>query len=296
MRLMGASGTSPMDPTGDAAEAWGMATDQLPRRPETAPPAGSSSRTYLWGGVALVLVGAMLLALTLVANTLATTTSTTATLAGVERIELDLGASGDLEIVGTDGDRVEVQRSVRSLLGGTTAVQDRAGPVLRLGSRCRMRVLAIGCGVSYRLAVPREVALAGSAANGDLDVAAVDGAVDVSTSNGDITFAGGAAPTTLRTSNGRIEVRDARVAHLELTTSNGSVRIEADRTPDVLLVRTSNGRIDVVLPDDVPAVAVDAATSNGRTSVEVATDPGATSVVEARTSNGDISVRYGPGR
>ena len=267
-----------------------MDTDQISRRPETAPPARSSSRTYLWGGLALVLVGAMLLALSLAANTLATTTTTTAAFDGVDRIEFDLSASGDVEVVGADTDRVEVERTVRRLFGGTQAVQEQTDSTLRIESQCRMRVMSIGCRAEYLVTVPHDMLLAGSAANGALEIVGVAGPVDLSTSNGDITFAGGQDPVTLRTSNGRIDVRDTRSAHLEVVTSNGDVRVEAATAPDTLVTQTSNGRIDVLLPDGT-AYAVEANTSNGRTDVEVATDPAATSVVEARTSNGDISIR-----
>lgn len=267
-----------------------MDTDQLSRRPETAPPAGSSSRTYLWGGIALVLVGAVLLALSLASNTLATTTTTSVAYDGVDRVELDLGASGDVEIVGADVDGVELERTVRSLLGGTRVSEDQQGATLRLASDCRMQVISLGCSVTYRLTVPHDVALAGSASNGGLDIAAVAGTVDLSTSNGDITLAGGEQAVTLRTSNGRIDVRDTRSGHLELTSSNGDVWAEVVTAPDTLVARTSNGRIDVVLPDEGP-YAVEANTSNGRTDVQVPTDPTASSVIEARTSNGSISVR-----
>lgn len=267
-----------------------MDTEQISRRPETAPPARSSSRTYLWGGIALVLVGAVLLALSLASNTLATTTTTTAAFDGVERIELDLGASGDVEVVGADTDRVEVERTVRSLFGGTRVEQTRQDETLRLASGCRMRVFSIGCSASYRLTVPHEMALAGSASNGALDVSGVEGTVDMSTSNGDIGFVGGEQAVTLVTSNGRIEVDATGAADIEVTTSNGDVWVASDRPPSSLVARTSNGRIDVLLPEGVD-YAVDVSTSNGRTDVEVPTDPAAPSRVSARTSNGDISVR-----
>lgn len=267
-----------------------MDTQQLSRRPETAPPARPSSRTYLWGGIALVLVGAMLLTLSLLSNTLATTTTTTTAFDGIERIELDLGASGDVEVVGADTDRVEVERTVRSLLGGTRVEQSQHEATLRVSSDCRMRVFSIACSADYRLVVPHGTVLAGGASNGGLEVAGVDGMVDLSTSNGDISFAGGEQAVSLVTSNGRIDIDDAGADHLEVTTSNGDVRIESTTPPASLVARTSNGRIDVLLPDGV-VYAVDVDTSNGRTDVEVPTDPSSSARVDARTSNGDISVR-----
>ncbi|HSK23834.1 MAG TPA: DUF4097 family beta strand repeat-containing protein [Egicoccus sp.] len=267
-----------------------MDTNQISRRPETAPPARSSSRTYMWGGIALVLVGAVLLALSLAANTLATTTTTTAAYDGVDRIEFDLSASGDVEVVGADTDRVEVERTVRSLFGGTRVVQDQIDATLRIESGCRMSVMSIGCRAEYLVTVPHEMLLAGSASNGALEVVGVVGQVDLSTSNGDITFADGQDRVTLRTSNGRIEVRDTRSDHLEVVTSNGDVWVEAATAPETLVAQTSNGRIDVLLPDDT-AYAVEANTSNGRTDIEVPTDPASDAVVEVRTSNGNISIR-----
>jgi DUF4097 and DUF4098 domain-containing protein YvlB len=70
------------------------------------------------------------------------------------------------------------------------------------------------------------------------------------------------------------------------------VQFEFSEAPGSVRARSSNGAIVVILPDDAPAYAVDASTSNGEVVSDVPADPAATNAIDVETSNGDTTVRY----
>ena len=74
-------------------------------------------------------------------------------------------------------------------------------------------------------------------------------------------------------------------------TSNGSITIE--RLTGPIDVDTSNGSVEVIIPDDSPSYALSTTTSNGTVGTAIRTDPAATdNMIDISTSNGDITVRY----
>lgn len=246
--------------------------------------------------IVLVAIATALLALSLAGNVLAVTSSSEDEYPGVTRVELDLDASGAVEIAGTQSDQVQVERTVRSVLGsGPTVEEEQDGSTLRVQTRCQLPVVAFACGgVSYTLRVPADAVMVGSASNGSVSVAGVDGQVDLATSNGPIRVEGGAAPITLRSTNGRIEVDGTRAPRIDLATTNGDVSLASETAPDAITASATNGRIGIVVPSDAPPYAVEAETTNGRTDIGIATDPSATLTIGARTTNGDIKVENAP--
>lgn len=244
--------------------------------------------------VVLAVLVVALLAVPLSASFGTFTASTQEEYAGITRVDLRLAASGNVRIIGSDDDQVKVERTVRGIMGVATTVDERQeGETLRLRTRCPLPVATLTCGrVGYTLRVPTDTELAGSAANGSVTVADVDGAVDLSTSNGTVTLEGGASPIALRTSNGSIEVTGTRAPWVDLKTSNGGISLASETAPDNVTARTSNGRIEILVPSDAPPYAVATDTANGSVDVTVSTDASAPRTIEARTSNGAITVGH----
>jgi hypothetical protein len=84
--------------------------------------------------IALVVIAALVVALAALsafAGVFAGTTSSSNEYEGVTTIELDMRASGSVEIAASEGDRVMVERSVRSLLGSPHADEDQRGDIVR---------------------------------------------------------------------------------------------------------------------------------------------------------------------
>ena len=139
--------------------------------------------------------------------------------------------------------------------------------------------------VSYRVHVPRHVAL------------------DVESSNGAITVTGTQGNAHLETSNGRITVAGL-AGSLQAETSNGAIDAElTDLASGDLSLESSNGGIAVRLPRDA-RLSIDAATSNGSVRSDFPVEggkPGKSrlkgdingggSRLFIRTSNGSVAIR-----
>ena len=113
-----------------------------------------------------------------------------------------------------------------------------------------------------RIRVPRKYSLDVRTAGGNVDIAAVAGAVEARTSGGRITLDGARGDVELRTSGGPIEVRNV-VGEIEARTSGGPIRVEE-----------VDGEIDVE-------------TSGGSIWIYDVSGP-----VKAKTSGGSIEVRF----
>jgi hypothetical protein len=165
--------------------------------------------------------------------------------------------------------------------------------------------------VDYDVRVPRDVRLEIHTSNGQVDVAAVRGAIDAQSSNGQITIVEAAGMVRARTSNGAIVCREAG-AGVELESSNGAISL-AHSGPltgqHSITCATSNGSIRVALPQSA-GFTLDARTSNGRISSEfplthttgdakrtrLAGVAGAGGPdVRLRSSNGSIQLKYDGG-
>lgn len=239
-----------------------------------------------------VVVGAVLVLVGLVALTgvLSGRDQSTGSFEGVTTLDLDL-RSASVVIRAGDGDEVVVEKDVTTGVFGGSSAEEQAGSTLRLTQRCPV-VLGFRCRGTYTLTVPADVEVRGSTTNGAIRIQGLEGTVDVVTTNGAVHMEDLAGAVSVGTTNGRIEGDSLATPSLRASTSNGAVRLGFVTTPTRLEVRTSNGGVEVVLPEDAPVVAVSAQTSNGDTVADVRTDPSSDSRFDISTSNGDIVVRY----
>ena len=147
-----------------------------------------------------------------------------------------------------------------------------------------------GCDGDYVITVPSGVAVIGGTGNGSLRMEALDTVVDVHTDNGDIDLVRLSGDIEVHTSNGQITGSNLTSTEVEATTSNGAVVLDFAAAPDDVQVDTSNGLVQVQVPDDATAYDVDASTSNGTLSTSVTEDQSSPRRMELTTSNGNVVV------
>ena len=161
----------------------------------------------------------------------------------------------------------------------------------------------VSMSVSYKVQVPRQVALDVTNSNGALAVTGTQGNAQLETSNGALTVHGVAGDMTLKTSNGHISVAGSE-GTVKAETSNGGIDAELTRySGHELSFETSNGAVSIRLPRDA-RFTVDAETSNGGVQSDFPVDggkPGRHSLKGAvngggpalyiRTSNGGVHIR-----
>jgi DUF4097 and DUF4098 domain-containing protein YvlB len=137
--------------------------------------------------------------------------------------------------------------------------------------------------------------------NGEVTVAEIDGTVEVETSNGKIGIDHVVGSIRLDTSNGAINMNDVD-GSIDAETSNGAVVFRGHLLGDTHRMRTSNGAIEVAIPQDL-ALRIDASTSNGSISTSLpligdtegkswsaTLNPPSASTLDLRTSNGSIRI------
>jgi len=161
----------------------------------------------------------------------------------------------------------------------------------------------VSMGVSYKVHVPRQVALEIVNTNGGLQVTGTQGNAQLKTSNGSLTVREVSGDMTLKTSNGHISVAGSE-GTVKAETSNGGIDAELTRySGHELSFATSNGAVSIRLPRDA-RFTVDAETSNGGVKGDFPVDggrPGKHSLKGAvngggptlyvRTSNGGVRIQ-----
>lgn len=257
----------------------------------TRPPPPSGSR-----GTGIAIAGAIAIVVLLGAAGLllavdATTVERTDTFADVAAISLDLD-NADVELVVGAVALVE-QRVSAGRFGGTATAEVRDG-TLRVVHDCPWFndvLFGLGCEGSYRLAVPPGIAVTGGTGNGDVRLTGVDGRIDLRSSNGAFHLVDVSGPITVHTSNGEVVGTGLESTQVRATTSNGEVVLGFTTAPERVRADTSNGTIEVVVPDDGASFAIDPSTSNGHVTAAVPTEESSSRRLALHTSNGDIVVR-----
>lgn len=175
-------------------------------------------------------------------------------------------------------------------------------------------------GVDFEVTVLAEAEVEVRTSNGSIEMTSVIGSARLVTSNGAIELQGGAGTAFLATSNGRVSVAD-RVGDLTVRTSNGEIRLERVRGgvdgetsngwiryvghPEGIgphRLRTSNGSVDVRVPNGLP-IAFRASVSNGSITSNLALvgdtegkdwnavlNPPSLTEMDLQTSNGSIRI------
>jgi len=197
---------------------------------------------------------------------------------------------GPIHVTAGQAARVEVATHLTySQLSPSKPSVRMDGDRLILKDGCR-HAMNVYCVTRYDLRVPAQVALQVTSSDGSVTVSGISGDLDLRTANGAINADGASSRLQLRTSDGAITARDLHSTSVGAVTSNGGVRLSFLTDPTAVSARSSDGAVRITLPRDGTAYRVDATTSDGSRTVDVPTNPDATSSISAHTSNGAVSV------
>jgi len=272
-------------------------TDLL-ERPSTEPapnaPSRRARRAWLIPGAILALASlgwGTLNVLGLVAHGQYSTTSTFET-GDVSSLQID-NDTGTITVIGTDvrtaGDAIVITAKVSDGWRSTDVSSEVVDGVLRVHGDCPF-LGSPWCNVEVTVSLPSDRPVLARASNGSIRIRGVAAPLDVSVGNGSIDLDDVGAPMELSSDNGRITGRRLTSAAVVASTDNGAVELSFLDPPRSVVARSSNGRIELVLPDDV-AYRVDARSDNGSVDTVVRTDPASEHVIDARSDNGSVTVR-----
>ncbi len=195
---------------------------------------------------------------------------------------------GDVKVVAAD--RSDVQLTIkerRSMWGGGHADLSGDAGALHLKDRCQGVPFADDpCDVSFRLEVPRGVAVRVSSGTGDLRAENLDGSVDLRSGTGDLHVTGVRGPVRLHADTGDADVV-APTSDVSVQTGTGDIAVVATH-PRTIRADTDTGDVDFVVPD--LSYAVDVQTDTGDENVDVRRDDASPRKLRAHTDTGDVHV------
>jgi len=220
--------------------------------------------------IVLALAAAILAAATLLLRD-ETTEEATFDLSTVTGIRTVVEA-GHVDIETDDRSDIQVVTVLTSGLGSEpqSEVTLEAG-VLSIESECQSFLIST-CRVTYRVTVPREVALT----------------LDLETTSGNVELGGASGPVVVQTTAGNIDVTDHVGEEADLRTTAGNVSFEASTAPTRLSIETTAGSITVEVPD--VGYRLDTETTVGSINVDLGQEPDAEGTIEASTTTGSINL------
>jgi hypothetical protein len=271
-----------------------VTTDTTTALPDPTGPASSRPDGGLRMSLRILAVGLALLTVGWSAFTVASllarvTEHRSATYDGVRALDVDLGFES-VEVVGVaDATSVSMTRSYTWSLGKPSISNRQDGDLLSIRSSCPFSV-GLGCTGHVRLVVPKTLEVQVHGSDGSLTLRNLSGPVDLSTSDGSINTSNLTGAMKLHTSDGSLVATGIRSKEVEATTSDGSVRLSFVVAPSSVTAHTSDGSIEVIVPDDGTAYNVEATTSDGSRTISVPTDQGSARGMKLSTSDGSIRV------
>jgi hypothetical protein len=213
----------------------------------------------------------------------------TRVLPGASTIDIR-GTDGDIEVVGSDRTDIRLTtKERRSIFSRSRAdVTYRTGQLRLKGHCAEFELLGSdgGCGVSFRVEVPRDATVRLVTRSGDVRAEDLRHGATLETSSGDVAAFDVLGALRLHTDAGDVHA-DSSSSDIDAGTTSGDVDVRAS---DAVRVRaeTTSGDVHVRVPDRTYAVETHA--TSGDENVEVREDSRAPRRLDARTTSGDVHI------
>lgn len=203
---------------------------------------------------------------------------------------LEVHAAGSIRVRAADVEQVTVRERVER----SVVAPDRSAVVEgdRLVLRSSCSAATTFCSVSYDVELPAGTALELRSNVGGIRVEGIDGPVAARSTAGGVTVTGGSGDLLLHSSAGGVRVEGSRADRVGASSTAGAVRVELLVAPEAVEARSTAGDVEVVVPRDETAYAVDTSGNDGSEEVQIRTDPSAPRTIRAETSAGGVTVRY----
>jgi hypothetical protein len=279
----------PIGPTGPTGPRHGLFRRRRGPRPTLTP---GLRRLWRVGGalwVALALPFGTLQVASRLAHEQETVTSSFPA-AGLAAVEVH-NSNGSATVVGTDSDEVRVTARIDHGWKKTGNHQRVEGDRLLLSSTCPSFVSQF-CTVNYVVEMPAHLAARVYSDSGTVTASDITGGAVLHSDNGRVEAARMEGDLELRSSNGRVTGHDLGATGVAADSDNGRVELGFNRPPRAVTARSSNGSVDVVVPDDSTAYRVDAASDNGSATATVDQSRDSANTITALSHNGAVTVRY----
>jgi hypothetical protein len=198
-------------------------------------------------------------------------------------VHLETGPSGRVEVAGKGVQGITKPSHHETLRNGH----------LDVGARCGISLSSI-CSMNLTITVPAGTPITVHASGGGITIDDARGPVDADSSGGGVRVHGARSTLRLRSSGGGITANDVRSTTVDASSSGGGVKLFFVTPPENVHASSSGGGVTVVLPNTGDAYRLDVSSSGGGTHRDVRSDPASDRVIDAHSSGGGVTVRYGP--
>lgn len=217
-------------------------------------------------------------------------TSTAAIDESVRAVEVAID-SGDVrvDVVG-QGEKTELHKKLTKSLRSPDEKIEQDGDTLRITTTCGEGMGK--CGSDYSLTVPAGTRVKIATRLGDVSVAGVRASVEAQTRIGDVRVEHVMGDRIVASSKtGAVTLEDVDFDTAEARSETGDIRVDEIEPFKRLEAVSKVGDVELHLPRGAGPFAVDALTKIGDRKVDVEVDSSSSTVVEARTKIGDVSLR-----
>ncbi len=266
-----------------------MAATLADTAPTSRPPSPSTRLLVRLLAVAFAVALVSVAGLSLLAALGRQTTEETRSFGDVVVRRVDARAAGTVRILPAHSVEVGLRGRQSWSFAAPRTSEELRGDTLVLAGTCRTVGL---CRVDYDLWVPPCAVVSAQSTAGDLEVSGLGAGAQLESSAGDVRLSGGAGDVELRSSAGSVVVAEHAGGRVEAESSAGEVRLSFTVAPDWVLAESSAGDVLVEVPVDAGPCRVAASSATGDTNGAVDRDPAAARSIDARSSAGDVRVRY----
>ncbi|MFD9220383.1 DUF4097 family beta strand repeat-containing protein [Streptomyces sp. NPDC060064] len=200
--------------------------------------------------------------------------------------------NSEIKLVPADVKDVQVTRQVDGwvFLGdGPEASWEMKDGTLTLRVTCD--AVSSNCESRHTVKVPRSVAVTVEDDNGSVTADGFHTALKLRSGNGKVTVRDSSGPLELNSDNGEIVTEAVTARTVTARSDNGSIQLGLTAAPDRIESVSDNGEVVIELPRAGAPYAVTATSANGDVNVDVPTADGSAHAVEARSDNGEVTVR-----
>lgn len=216
---------------------------------------------------------------------------------GIATIEVH-NSTGRVRIVGQEGgagtsegdDMITVTAHVSEGLRSTGHSQRIEGDRLVLDATCPI-FLESFCEVTYTVETPPDVDVVVRGDRG-ASVEGIDGDVDVAADQGSIDLSRLAGTVVADADQGSVRGSGLRSEDVEATTDQGDVFLRFEDAPRRVVVDSDQGDVEVVLPAGPAEYEVVTDSDQGRVTRDIDTKPSTDRSITATTDQGDVTLRY----
>ncbi|AKZ55475.1 Lipoprotein [Streptomyces ambofaciens ATCC 23877] len=206
-------------------------------------------------------------------------------------LTIDADDSG-LEIVAADGNPSGKAEVTRWFQGSVAIGSDPEVTWSMDGDRLKLRTHCTGvvadCATKHRVEVPRGVAVKVRSDDGSVRAHGFRDGLEIRTADGSVRVSDSSGPLEMHSDDGSLRA-DVSARQVKASTRDGSVRLVLATVPDLVETRSDDGSVTVSLPRETYKVSAES--DDGSVDVSVPRDDASSHVVNARTQDGEVTVR-----